>query len=284
MERRPLLQASAGVLAAPSLAAAQPARVRGFIPQADPTVLDPIWTNAHVTRHHSYPAFDTLYGQDSQVGLPPEWSRARRRRMTAVSEVSYSALGSASTMASRCWRATALPASAGGRGGTCWAARCWPRPKICRHRMTGGSASASPGPFRCSRRRGARRGRMSAPSCRNGRRAPIPSHRRRRWSAAARFVCLPQSRSPVPAWPMGASPATARARMARRTSWPVPRSRISTGWCGSRSPIPAPWRPCRRARWIGWSSRCRTCCRCCAGTRRFRCSRRTRPAMSGSSG
>ena len=72
MERRSLLQAAAGVLAVPSLAMAQPARVLRFIPQADLTVLDPIWTNAHVTRHHSYLVFDTLYGQDSQVGVSPQ--------------------------------------------------------------------------------------------------------------------------------------------------------------------------------------------------------------------
>lgn len=71
MHRRTFIAAT-GTLAAPRLAASQSARVLKFVPQADLTVLDPIWTAAHVTRHHGYLVFDTLYGQDSQVGIAPQ--------------------------------------------------------------------------------------------------------------------------------------------------------------------------------------------------------------------
>ena len=49
MQRRSLLKgvcAACLSLAAPSIAAAQGARVLKFIPHADLTVLDPIWTTA----------------------------------------------------------------------------------------------------------------------------------------------------------------------------------------------------------------------------------------------
>jgi peptide/nickel transport system substrate-binding protein len=41
-----------------------------FIPQSDLAVLDPIWTTAYVTRHHSMMVFDTLYGIDA--GFQPQ--------------------------------------------------------------------------------------------------------------------------------------------------------------------------------------------------------------------
>ena len=62
----------ASTLARPAIVAAQPARVLKFVPQADVAVLDPIWTAAHVTRHHSYLIFDTLYGQDSTTAVSPQ--------------------------------------------------------------------------------------------------------------------------------------------------------------------------------------------------------------------
>jgi peptide/nickel transport system substrate-binding protein len=43
-----------------------------FIPQADVTVLDPVWTSVYVTRNHAYLVFDTLYGQDSSFGIQPQ--------------------------------------------------------------------------------------------------------------------------------------------------------------------------------------------------------------------
>src|ERR1039458_4546649 len=65
MKRRTFLATSAVTLALPAVARAQTSRVLKFIPQADLTVLDPIWTTAYVTRNHGFMVFDTLYGQDS---------------------------------------------------------------------------------------------------------------------------------------------------------------------------------------------------------------------------
>jgi len=65
VSRRSLLAGAAGALAAPQLAAAQGARVLKFVPQADLAVLDPIWTQAYVTRNHALMVFDTLYGIDA---------------------------------------------------------------------------------------------------------------------------------------------------------------------------------------------------------------------------
>jgi peptide/nickel transport system substrate-binding protein len=72
LKRRTLLQAGAGLLAAPHIASAQNPRVLRFIPQADLAVLDPIWTTAYVTRNHGFLVFDTLYGQDAQFRTQPQ--------------------------------------------------------------------------------------------------------------------------------------------------------------------------------------------------------------------
>jgi peptide/nickel transport system substrate-binding protein len=75
MERRSFIKtsaAAAATLAAPKLAAAQGQRVLKFIPQADPTILDPIWTTAYVTRNHGYLVFDTLFGSDAKFAPSPQ--------------------------------------------------------------------------------------------------------------------------------------------------------------------------------------------------------------------
>ena len=71
MKRRTLLTAPA-LLALPSRARAQTSRVLRFIPQADLTVLDPMWTTAYVTRNHAFMVYDTLFGQDSQYRPSPQ--------------------------------------------------------------------------------------------------------------------------------------------------------------------------------------------------------------------
>lgn len=71
MRRRGVLAAgAAGALARP--AAAQPARVLKFVPQADLSSLDPIWTTANVTRNMGYMVFDQLYGSDGQFRPVPQ--------------------------------------------------------------------------------------------------------------------------------------------------------------------------------------------------------------------
>jgi peptide/nickel transport system substrate-binding protein len=64
--------AAAIALAAPSLARAQGVRVLKFIPHADLTVLDPIWTTAYVTRNHGYLVYDTLFGMDTEYKVSPQ--------------------------------------------------------------------------------------------------------------------------------------------------------------------------------------------------------------------
>jgi peptide/nickel transport system substrate-binding protein len=72
MKRRTLLAGAATALAAPALPRAQTDRVLRFIPLADVTALDPIWTSVYVTRNHAYMVFDTLYGQDSAYRAQPQ--------------------------------------------------------------------------------------------------------------------------------------------------------------------------------------------------------------------
>jgi peptide/nickel transport system substrate-binding protein len=73
MHRRHFLAASAAALAAPSIASAQAkASVLKFIPEADITILDPIWTTATNTRNHGYAVFDTLYGQNAAFAMEPQ--------------------------------------------------------------------------------------------------------------------------------------------------------------------------------------------------------------------
>ena len=61
MRRRTFLRTAATLpLAAPALA--QPAKTATlrFIPQANLTSLDPIWTTATVTNNHGYYVYDTI--------------------------------------------------------------------------------------------------------------------------------------------------------------------------------------------------------------------------------
>ncbi len=73
MRRRSLMQmAGASLLAAPAIVRAESQRTLTFIPQADVTVLDPIWTTAYVTRNHAMMVFDTLFGQDASFKAQPQ--------------------------------------------------------------------------------------------------------------------------------------------------------------------------------------------------------------------
>lgn len=72
MHRRTLLAAAAASVAAPAIA--QPARSAAlrFVPQANLTALDPIWTSAIVTQMHGYCIFDTLYAVDGEQRPRPQ--------------------------------------------------------------------------------------------------------------------------------------------------------------------------------------------------------------------
>ncbi len=66
MRRRDLLKAASAAVTAPlaAPALAQGVKPLRFIPQANLTVLDPIWTTAVITYNHAYMVYDKLYGWD----------------------------------------------------------------------------------------------------------------------------------------------------------------------------------------------------------------------------
>ncbi|MGG5821832.1 ABC transporter substrate-binding protein [Falsiroseomonas sp. HW251] len=78
MHRRSFMAGTAGLAAAPfAPAIAQPARAATlrFVPQANLTALDPIWTTAIVTQMHGYHVCDTLYALDSNLRPQPQMAQ-----------------------------------------------------------------------------------------------------------------------------------------------------------------------------------------------------------------
>lgn len=76
LNRRSFVATSAGLVAAtPFRARGQrpgDPRVLRFVPQANLTSLDPIWTTAAVTANHGYYVYDTLYGMDDALNVRPQ--------------------------------------------------------------------------------------------------------------------------------------------------------------------------------------------------------------------
>ena len=76
MKRRHLLAGIGAAIAAPLArpTIAQPAKARTlvFVPQANLSSLDPIWTTATVTRNFGFLVYDTLYGLDAQLNPKPQ--------------------------------------------------------------------------------------------------------------------------------------------------------------------------------------------------------------------
>ncbi len=75
MKRRAFLQTATAAAAMPAtFAIAQPARARTlrFVPQANLTLLDPIFTTALVTINHGWAIYDTLFGADIKQNLKPQ--------------------------------------------------------------------------------------------------------------------------------------------------------------------------------------------------------------------
>ncbi|MGE0223859.1 MAG: ABC transporter substrate-binding protein, partial [Acetobacteraceae bacterium] len=70
MRRRDLLKATP-LLVAPALARAENRPLR-FIPNANLSSIDPIWTTALVAQEHGYLVFDTLYGMDATGQTRPQ--------------------------------------------------------------------------------------------------------------------------------------------------------------------------------------------------------------------
>jgi ABC-type transport system substrate-binding protein len=92
VDRRAFLKAAAGVgavaaaggLATPAISQRAAARALRFVPQADLSNFDPIWTTANIARHAGVLVWDTLYGVDEK--LQP------RRQMVEAEEVSTDGL------------------------------------------------------------------------------------------------------------------------------------------------------------------------------------------------
>ena len=73
MRRRNFLASAAATAALPRIAIGQAAsKTLIFVPQANLTSLDPIWTTATVTRNYAYMVFDTLYGTDANLDPQPQ--------------------------------------------------------------------------------------------------------------------------------------------------------------------------------------------------------------------
>lgn len=76
MKRRHLLQLGGAAAASslPRIAIGQSASktVLKFVPQANLTSLDPIWTTASVTENHAYAVYDTLFAVNSKIEPKPQ--------------------------------------------------------------------------------------------------------------------------------------------------------------------------------------------------------------------
>src|ERR1700741_3420374 len=59
-------------MARPAIVRAASTRVLKFIPQADVSVIDPVWSTAYNSRNHRYLVFDTLFGMDSHYKIQPQ--------------------------------------------------------------------------------------------------------------------------------------------------------------------------------------------------------------------
>ena len=73
--RRRSFVAGTGALAATSLSrsrAAASSKTLVFVPQADLSSIDPVWTTATVARNHGLMVYDTLYGIDEQLRPQPQ--------------------------------------------------------------------------------------------------------------------------------------------------------------------------------------------------------------------
>ena len=79
IKRRTFLGSGAVALAMPALARAESESVLRFVPQADLSVLDPIWTTTYQTRDHGFLVFDTLFGLDDQFRAQPQMVEGARR-------------------------------------------------------------------------------------------------------------------------------------------------------------------------------------------------------------
>lgn len=71
-----MLAGGAALLATPALAAGDRPSTLRFVPEADLTILDPIWTTAIVTQTHSYLVYDMLFGIDERLEVQPQMAKS----------------------------------------------------------------------------------------------------------------------------------------------------------------------------------------------------------------
>ncbi len=67
-----LIGGAAAALAAPAIVRAQESTVLKFVPAADLSVLDPVWTTSYQTRDHGFLVFDTLFGLTADYRAEPQ--------------------------------------------------------------------------------------------------------------------------------------------------------------------------------------------------------------------
>ena len=72
LKRRDLFAASLLPLARPALGQDTRTKTLVFVPQANLSSVDPIWTSAHIARNHGYLVYDTLYATDRHFGVQPQ--------------------------------------------------------------------------------------------------------------------------------------------------------------------------------------------------------------------
>ncbi len=70
--RRHLLVGAAATLAAPAAVRAQSATTLKFVPSADLSSLDPVWTTSYQSRDHGFLVFDTLFGLTEDFRAEPQ--------------------------------------------------------------------------------------------------------------------------------------------------------------------------------------------------------------------
>ena len=84
---------AAAALPAPAIAQGADPNVLRVVPQANLTVIDPIWTTAYVTRNGSFMVWDTLFGLDSQYRSQPQMAEGQRYPLIAAFTPLCSAVG-----------------------------------------------------------------------------------------------------------------------------------------------------------------------------------------------
>ena len=282
MRRRDVLRSAligATALAAPNIVAAETQRVLKFLPQADLATLDPVWTTVTVSRNHGFLVFDTLYGYRRALSAPAADGHGRR----VENDDRLWGLRLRDGLhfdGRRCWRATAWPASSGGRSATSWARRCWPPPTSFRRRTIR--------TIRFRLRRGSRccRTRSPSPSClmcaimpeRLAQTDPFKPVTEVVGSGPYRFV--DKGTHQRRAGGLREERRLRAGHRASRASPPAPSCRCWTASCGTSSPTSPPPPPSSPAKRTGGSSRPSTRCRCWRKPASW-CRWTTRPATIG---